>query len=79
MIEWHLPRNKEETTPRNVYSAGVAQGIEESGKIVTGPYPHHGSGLGLSIARRLVVAHGGTIQVESAEGAGTTVTVTLPR
>lgn len=38
-----------------------------------------GSGLGLSIARKLVLAHGGTIDVASREGAGTTVTVTLPR
>jgi two-component system sensor histidine kinase BaeS len=35
-----------------------------------------GSGLGLSIARRLVQAHDGTIQIES--GDGTTVTVSLP-
>jgi signal transduction histidine kinase len=39
----------------------------------------HGSGLGLSIARKLVVAHGGAIDVESAEGIGTTFTITLPR
>ena len=38
-----------------------------------------GSGLGMSIADAAVVAHGGTIAVESALGAGTTVTVTLPR
>jgi signal transduction histidine kinase len=38
-----------------------------------------GSGLGLSIARKLVQAHGGLISVESAEGVGTTFTVTLPR
>lgn len=36
-----------------------------------------GSGLGLSIARKLVHAHGGTIDVESSAGAGTTFTVTL--
>ena len=38
-----------------------------------------GTGLGLVIARSIVDAHGGTIEVESAEGDGTTVTVTLPR
>ena len=38
-----------------------------------------GSGLGLAISQRLVAAHGGTIRVASAEGAGTTFTVTLPQ
>jgi signal transduction histidine kinase len=38
-----------------------------------------GSGLGLSIARKLVLAHGGSIHVESAAGSGTTFTVILPR
>jgi signal transduction histidine kinase len=37
-----------------------------------------GSGLGLTIARNLVVAHGGEIHADSVEGKGTTVTVTLP-
>ncbi len=37
-----------------------------------------GSGLGLTIARNLVVAHGGEIRAESVEGKGTTMTVTLP-
>ena len=37
-----------------------------------------GSGLGLTIARNLVVAHGGEIRADSVEGKGTNVTVTLP-
>jgi signal transduction histidine kinase len=37
-----------------------------------------GSGLGLAIASRIADDHGGTLQIRSAVGAGTTVTVTLP-
>jgi two-component system OmpR family sensor kinase/two-component system sensor histidine kinase BaeS len=37
-----------------------------------------GSGLGLAIARQLVQVHGGTIQVESEAGQGTTFRVELP-
>jgi signal transduction histidine kinase len=37
-----------------------------------------GSGLGLSIARALVAAHGGRITARSVEGQGTTVTFWLP-
>jgi signal transduction histidine kinase len=37
-----------------------------------------GSGLGLTIARNLVVAHGGSIRADSAAGRGTTMTVILP-
>jgi two-component system OmpR family sensor kinase/two-component system sensor histidine kinase BaeS len=38
-----------------------------------------GSGLGLTIARQLVQAHGGHIGVESEPGQGTTFTVELPK
>jgi heavy metal sensor kinase len=43
-------------------------------KLVTG----EGAGLGLSIAQWIAQAHGGTIEVESELGAGTTFTVTIP-
>lgn len=38
----------------------------------------HGAGLGLSIVRSICQAHGGTVNVQSAEGKGATVTVELP-
>ncbi|MES1256045.1 MAG: ATP-binding protein [Acidobacteriota bacterium] len=38
-----------------------------------------GSGLGLTIARSLVEAHGGTIRAESRVSVGTTMVVVLPR
>jgi signal transduction histidine kinase len=37
-----------------------------------------GSGLGLPTARKIVEAHGGTIDIESAPGKGTKVTIWLP-
>jgi two-component system sensor histidine kinase BaeS len=48
------------------------------GRFVRGP-GSEGSGLGLAIARDLVVAHGGSIIVESPPGRGTTFRFTLPR
>ncbi len=38
-----------------------------------------GSGLGLAIATRIARDHGGRLEIESAVGSGTTVTVTLPQ
>jgi signal transduction histidine kinase len=37
-----------------------------------------GAGLGLSISRRIVQAHGGQISVRSEPGQGTTFTFTVP-
>jgi signal transduction histidine kinase len=37
-----------------------------------------GSGLGLSISQQIIAAHGGTLEVESEEGAGAEFTIRLP-
>ena len=38
----------------------------------------NGNGLGLTIAERIVAAHGGRIEVDSAPGRGTRVTLLFP-
>jgi CheY-like chemotaxis protein/anti-sigma regulatory factor (Ser/Thr protein kinase) len=46
----------------------------------TSPHAHEeGTGIGLALAHQLVDLHGGTIELESAVGEGTTFTVRLPR
>jgi signal transduction histidine kinase len=50
------------------YRAANARAIERDG-----------TGLGLSMAKQVVSRHGGEIWVESTEGVGTTVKLTLPR
>ena len=39
---------------------------------------HKGTGLGLSLVKALAELHGGTMEIESALGDGTTVTLKLP-
>ena len=36
-------------------------------------------GLGLPLTRQFIEAHGGTVELESNKGKGTTVTLTIPR
>ena len=38
-----------------------------------------GSGIGLAVADEIVSAHGGSLSIESKEGVGTTVIITLPK
>ncbi len=40
--------------------------------------PHQGTGLGLAISRHLMEMHGGTLVLESVQGAGTTATARFP-
>ncbi len=69
-----------------VRDSGPGMGPEEQERIFIpfyrGPagrrFPQ-GMGLGLSIARDLVTAHGGRIEVQSTPGAGSTFTIWLPR
>jgi signal transduction histidine kinase len=64
-----------------VIDTGAGLAPEEAAKIFDRFYKgstSQGSGLGLTIARNLVVAHGGDIRCESRPGVGTTFTVSLP-
>jgi signal transduction histidine kinase len=36
-------------------------------------------GLGLPLTRQFIEAHGGSVQLESEQGKGTTVTLAIPR
>jgi signal transduction histidine kinase len=69
-----------------VVDHGIGIPVHEQGKIfekfyrVGDPLVHNtkGSGLGLSLVRHIVQAHGGEVQVESAPGRGSKFTITLP-
>jgi signal transduction histidine kinase len=68
----------------SVTDRGIGIPQEEQGRIFEKfecavPRRHYGGfGLGLWIVRQLVVAHGGTVRVDSQEGHGSTFTVDLP-
>src|SRR5205085_6842681 len=64
-----------------VADEGEGMAPEELGRVFDRFYKgprSSGSGLGLTIARNLVLAHGGDISADSTPGRGTTMTVTLP-
>ncbi len=43
------------------------------------PIEKHGMGLGLTISRQIIQAHGGSIRAESSIGQGATFTFTIPK
>jgi two-component system sensor histidine kinase HydH len=61
----------------------TGQGIaEESLATVFDPYfttKSQGTGLGLAVVRKIVEGHGGTVDVASSVGRGTTFTITIPQ
>ena len=75
-----------ETVTLTVADTGIGIAAEDLPRIMT-PYfrtaaaraQAGGTGLGLGISHDIVTAHGGTLSIESEAGAGSTVTVRLPR
>ncbi len=59
-------------------------GIKESDlprvktKFYKANHTRRGSGIGLAVADEIITAHGGTLEIQSREARGTTVTITLP-
>lgn len=52
--------------------------FEKFGRSSTGGSTKPGTGLGLFIARSIVEAHGGSVEVESSPGTGSVFTLELP-
>ena len=74
-------RRRDDRVAVSVSDTGAGIAREDLPKIFDRFYKSRasrGSGLGLTIARNLVVAHGGSIHAESEPGRGTTITFDLP-
>jgi two-component system sensor histidine kinase/response regulator len=59
-------------TPHEIHEIGAYKQFERK------TYEQQGTGLGLSVAKKLAEVHGGALTVESEHGKRTTVVVTLP-
>jgi signal transduction histidine kinase len=65
-------------TGRGISPDDQARIFEEFAQAKAGGFTEEGTGLGLTLAQRLVALHGGRIWVESEVGKGSTFTFTLP-
>lgn len=87
----HSPRGHAVTVSAIGRARDVAISVADTGEGMTADQVAHvfdrfykgpssrGAGLGLAIAKSIVSAHGGTIDVSSHPGSGTTFTFTIPR
>jgi len=57
----------------------IPKALEKFGQVRNGhTQAHEGAGLGLFLAKSLMIQHDGSLEIESTVGVGTTVTVTFP-
>ncbi|MBI4263517.1 MAG: PAS domain-containing protein [Acidobacteria bacterium] len=79
-LTFRLGRTAEGRLRIDVADTGVGIPQEAQDRIFTAFHTTkaEGTGLGLTVARDIVVAHGGVLSVESATGRGSTFTVVLP-
>ncbi|PWT83073.1 MAG: hypothetical protein C5B44_01160 [Acidobacteria bacterium] len=77
-----IARNHEDKVVVEVSDTGIGIGPENLPKIFepffTTKEVGHGTGLGLAVCYGILTEHGGTLDVQSTLGVGTTFTITLP-
>lgn len=61
-----------------ISDSGVGMSKAELARALAGDPAEKRSGLGIPLARQLVEAHGGTLEILSRKGAGTTATIRIP-
>ena len=62
-----------------IAAADIPKALEHFGQVDSRlARKHDGTGLGLPLCQKLMELHGGTLELESTPGAGTTVTLTFP-
>ncbi|MBT5300152.1 MAG: hypothetical protein HOL41_17610 [Rhodospirillaceae bacterium] len=62
-----------------IAAADISRVLEPFGQVLTNPtLAQEGTGLGLSLSKRLTELHAGGLSIESTPGVGTTVTAQFP-